>query len=194
MSDNIVDQPGSHEPTEYDKTPRKAAASGWMGSALEYYDFFIYAQASALIFPDIFFAKGDPQMASQEHAVRVGADRALAPGPRVVESLAEAHGSRVIRPRLTRIPVLEQGVDVVFDCVALPQSLDLGMHLLRPPACWCWSAAPGSSRWTGLWCGTASSPCRAPSTRARSPSWVGGRPCHRSWSGSASRPIRSTAC
>src|SRR4051794_4632022 len=63
MSDNIVEQPGSHEPTEYAKTPRKAAASGWMGSALEYYDFFIYAQASALIFPDIFFAKGDPQMA-----------------------------------------------------------------------------------------------------------------------------------
>jgi MFS family permease len=63
MSDNIVEQPGSHEPTEYAKTPRKAAASGWMGSALEYYDFFIYAQASALIFPDIFFAKGDPQVA-----------------------------------------------------------------------------------------------------------------------------------
>jgi MFS family permease len=63
MSDNIVEQPGSHEPTEYAKTPRKAAASGWMGSALEYYDFFIYAQASALIFPDIFFPKGDPQVA-----------------------------------------------------------------------------------------------------------------------------------
>jgi MFS family permease len=63
MADDIREQPGSHEPTEYHKTPKKAAASGWMGSALEYYDFFIYAQASALIFPDIFFAKGDPQVA-----------------------------------------------------------------------------------------------------------------------------------
>src|ERR671929_1223730 len=61
--DEIVEQPGSHEPTEFHKTPKKAAASGWMGSALEYYDFFIYAQASALIFPDIFFAKGNPQVA-----------------------------------------------------------------------------------------------------------------------------------
>jgi MFS family permease len=34
---------------------RKAAASGWIGSALEYYDFFIYATAASLIFPQIFF-------------------------------------------------------------------------------------------------------------------------------------------
>src|SRR4030095_10054666 len=59
----IVEQPGSHEPTEYAKTPKKAAASGWIGSALEYYDFFIYAQAAALVFPDIFFPKDDPQVA-----------------------------------------------------------------------------------------------------------------------------------
>jgi MFS family permease len=55
MQEEIVEQPGSHEPTEFHKTPKKAAASGWIGSALEYYDFFIYAQAAALIFPDLFF-------------------------------------------------------------------------------------------------------------------------------------------
>jgi MFS family permease len=61
MRDAVV-EPGSHEPSEFKKTPKKAAASGWMGSALEYYDFFIYAQAAALVFPTIFFPESDPQI------------------------------------------------------------------------------------------------------------------------------------
>jgi MFS family permease len=42
---------------------KKAAASGWIGSALEYYDFFIYATAASLIFPQIFFPSNNPTVA-----------------------------------------------------------------------------------------------------------------------------------
>ncbi|MDP4299320.1 MFS transporter [Leptothrix discophora] len=55
-------QPLEHEP-EGEHQTRKATASGWIGSALEYYDFFIYATAASLIFPQIFFPKGDPKAA-----------------------------------------------------------------------------------------------------------------------------------
>src|ERR1700732_2242672 len=51
-----------HEPHGRHQS-KKAAASGWVGSALEYYDFFIYAEAASLIFPQLFFPSGNPKIA-----------------------------------------------------------------------------------------------------------------------------------
>lgn len=41
--------------TPVEKTPRKAALASFMGSAVEYYDFFLFGSASAIIFPTVFF-------------------------------------------------------------------------------------------------------------------------------------------
>lgn len=65
-------------------------------------------------------------------AKTAGADRVWTePASRVLE-LAAAHlGARLLRPRFGKLPVLDGGVDAVFDCIATPATLDLALRLLR---------------------------------------------------------------
>jgi MFS family permease len=45
------------------RAPKKAALASWIGSAVEYYDFFVYGAAASLIFPKLFFSPDNPQSA-----------------------------------------------------------------------------------------------------------------------------------
>lgn len=61
MSNLLYEAPGSTKPRapRAVSAPRKAALASWIGSALEYYDFFLYGTAAALIFGTVFFPDND---------------------------------------------------------------------------------------------------------------------------------------
>lgn len=82
--------------------------------------------------PDLDVAVVSPGAFGSEKALACGASRVLPAGTGAVEALAADDGGRVVRPRLTKVPILERGVDVVFDCVGLSDTIDLALHLVRP--------------------------------------------------------------
>lgn len=88
-----------------------------------------------------------------DQARQVGASRVLPSGPQAIEALAEQDGGRVLRPRLTKTPILEQGVDVVFDCVGGSATIDLGLHLLRSTGTFVLIGAAGKQEvdWSLVW-------------------------------------------
>lgn len=83
-----------HEPAGTHQ-PKKAAASAWIGSALEYYDFFIYATAAALIFPQIFFPSENPRVAIIASLATYGVGYVARPiGAFVLGHWGDTHGRK----------------------------------------------------------------------------------------------------
>jgi MFS family permease len=76
---------------------KKAAASGWIGSALEYYDFFIYATAASLIFPQLFFPSGNPTVAIVASLATYGVGYVARPiGAFVLGHWGDTHGRKTV--------------------------------------------------------------------------------------------------
>ena len=85
---------GAGEPAGRHQT-KKATASGWIGSALEYYDFFIYATAASLVFPQLFFPSTDPAIAIIASLATYGVGYVARPiGAFVLGHLGDTHGRK----------------------------------------------------------------------------------------------------
>src|SRR6201981_4097322 len=83
-----------HEPHGVHQT-KKATASGWIGSALEYYDFFIYATAASLVFPQIFFPSENPAVAIIASLATYGVGYVARPiGAFVLGHWGDTHGRK----------------------------------------------------------------------------------------------------
>ena len=86
-----ADSTGSHGRHQ----SKKAAASGWIGSALEYYDFFIYATAASLVFPQLFFPSGNPTVAIVASLATYGVGYVSRPiGAFVLGHWGDTHGRK----------------------------------------------------------------------------------------------------
>ena len=75
----------------------RAVAGGWVGSALEYYDFFIYATAASLVFPQIFFPSGNPTIAIVASLATYGVGYVARPvGAFVLGHWGDTHGRKQV--------------------------------------------------------------------------------------------------
>src|ERR1700746_1705345 len=74
---------------------KAAATTGWIGSALEYYDFFIYVTAASLIFPQIFFPSQNPTVAIIASLATYGVGYVARPiGAFVLGHWGDTHGRK----------------------------------------------------------------------------------------------------
>ncbi|WP_309238053.1 MFS transporter [Streptomyces albidus (ex Kaewkla and Franco 2022)] len=108
-------------PVEQGK-PRKAAFAAWIGSALEYYDFFIYGSAAALVFPKVFFNPDDPATATLISLATFGVAYAARP----VGALILGHfGDRLGRRKIMVLTLIMMGVST-FLIGCLPTYAQIG--------------------------------------------------------------------
>lgn len=87
--------------------PGKAALAAWIGSALEYYDFFIYGTAAALIFGKVFFPGSDPAAGTLLSLATFGVGYAARP---VGAFFFGHYGDRIGRKRILFLTIVLMGV------------------------------------------------------------------------------------
>ncbi len=105
------------------KTPRKAALASSVGSVLEYYDFFIYGTAAALVFGKVFFPDSDPATGTLLSFATYGVGYVARPiGACFMGHFGDRHG----RKRVLVLTVIMMGI-CTFLVGCLPTYDDIGI-------------------------------------------------------------------
>ncbi|GIM92426.1 MFS transporter [Paractinoplanes toevensis] len=100
-----------------------AARSAWIGSALEYYDFFLYGTAAALVFGRVFFPDDDPAVGTLVSLATFGVGYAARPlGAGVLGHVGDRHGRR----RVLLLTVVAMGT-ATFLIGCLPSYAAIGI-------------------------------------------------------------------
>ena len=108
-------------PTE--SVPKKAAFAAFIGSMLEYYDFFIYGAAAGLVFPQVFFPESDPATGTLLSLATFG----VAYVARPLGAVVIGHfGDKVGRKKMLVLTLLLMGVST-FLIGALPSYDTIGV-------------------------------------------------------------------
>jgi MFS family permease len=106
-----------------DRVPKKAATASFVGSMLEYYDFFIYGSAAGLVFPTVFFPDSDPATATLLSLATFG----VAYIARPLGAVIIGHfGDKVGRKKMLVLTLLLMGVST-FLIGALPSYAAIGV-------------------------------------------------------------------
>jgi MFS family permease len=105
------------------RSPRKAALASWIGSAVEYYDFFIYGTAAALVFGKIFFPSFDPTAATVAAFATFGVGYVTRP----LGAILLGHiGDRYGRKKVLTFTLLTMGIST-FLVGCLPTYKEIGI-------------------------------------------------------------------
>lgn len=113
MSTESPSELASHEPVapgpdaDHASSARRAAVAAFVGGTLEYYDFFLYVSASALVFNELFFPQVDGRLGQVLSMATIGIGYVVRPLAAVVIGHL---GDRVSRKKMLLFTLLLMGI------------------------------------------------------------------------------------